>query len=95
MTKPIENRPAQCCEVCGLDLQVPGYGLQYGTLQARWGYGARHDGECYRVCLCETCFFHTLAFLRQERRIHTLFEDVPPVEEGFGLVGRDDLWGDR
>lgn len=94
MTKPIENRPEQCCEVCGLDLQVPDYGPQFGTLQASWGYGARHDGERYRVCLCETCFFQALAFLLQERRIHTLFDDVPPVRDDFGRVSRDDFGGD-
>lgn len=82
------------CEVCGSDLQVPGYGVQSGTLQASWGYGARHDGERYRVCLCEGCFFQALAFLRDQRRIYTLFEGLEPVSEEFGLIQRDCYWGD-
>jgi hypothetical protein len=68
---------------------VPGYGEQFGTLQALWGYGAGHDGERYRVNLCESCFFAALAFLKQERRTQNLFSDEQPCEERpFGLVDR-------
>lgn len=51
MTDRIQNDSS--CGVCGSGTQVPGYGEQYGTLSARWGYGSRHDGEHYRVKLCE------------------------------------------
>lgn len=82
------------CAVCGSDTRVPGYGNQFGTLQALWGYGSQHDGERYRVCLCEPCFFLALAYLRQERRIHRLFDDEQPNDEDFGRVARDDFWGE-
>lgn len=83
------------CAVCRAATRVPGYGQQFGTLQALWGYGSNHDGERYRVHLCESCFFATLAYLRQERRIHTMFdEDQPADEQAFGRVARDDFWGE-
>lgn len=87
--------PAPICDVCGGHTHVPGYGQQFGTLQALWGYGSQHDGERYRVHLCETCFFGTLAYLRQQRRINTLFDDEPPVDDpSFGRVARDDFFGE-
>ena len=83
------------CDVCATSTRVPGYGEQFGTLQALWGYGAGHDGERYRVNLCESCFFAALAFLKQERRTQNLFSDEQPCEERpFGLVARDDYFGD-
>lgn len=54
MTDRIQS--GSSCGVCGSGTQVPGYGEQFGTLSARWGYGSRHDGEHYRVTLCEGCF---------------------------------------
>lgn len=83
------------CAVCGDATRVPGYGQQFGTLQALWGYGSNHDGERYRVYLCESCFFATLAYLRQERRIQTMFDDDQPADEqAFGRVARDNFWGE-
>lgn len=38
--------------VNGRSTRIEGYGLQYGTLRANWGYGAAHDGERYEVHLC-------------------------------------------
>ncbi|MOA45187.1 hypothetical protein D3C78_1675590 [compost metagenome] len=73
------------CDVCGDDTRVPGYGQQFGSLQALWGYGSQHDGE--------RCFFQTLAYLRQERRINRLFDDEQPNDEAFGRVAHGDLWG--
>lgn len=73
---------------------VPGYGQQLGVLHACWGYGARHDGERYRVRLCEGCFFQVLAYIKQERRIQHLFNDEPLDDQDFGLVARGDYWGD-
>lgn len=59
------------------------------------GYGTRHDGERYRVRLCESCFFQTLAYLREQRRIHTLIDDEQPADDQvFGRVARDDFFGE-
>ena len=83
------------CAVCGTDMRVQGYGQQFGTLQAHWGYGSQHDGERYQVHLCESCFFQTLAYLRQERRIHTLFDAEQPADDQvFGRVACDDFFGE-
>jgi hypothetical protein len=83
------------CAVCGTDTRVPGYGQQFGTLQALWGYGSTHDGERYRVHLCEPCFFGALSYLRQQRRINTIFDDDQPTDDqAFGQVAREDFWGE-
>jgi hypothetical protein len=74
---------------------VEGYGVQYGTLQAHWGYGARHEGERYEVHLCESCFFEVLSHLRHERKVNTLFDaQADSVSDEFGLVRRDNFFCD-
>lgn len=94
------NEPSQSisdihCAVCAGNTSVPGYGQQFGTLATMWGYGTRHDGERYRVRLCESCFFQTLAYLREQRRIHTLFDDEQPAgDQVFGRAARDDFFGE-
>lgn len=85
---------AVCCDLCGSDLRISGYGQQSGLLHARWGYGSRHDGEHYRVQLCEGCFFQVLAYIRQERRIQRLFDEEPLDDQDFGLITGGDCWGD-
>lgn len=83
------------CEVCGNSTRVAGYNEQFGTLHARWGYGSQHDGEHYRVHLCEPCFFGALAYLRGQRRIHTMFDDDQPTDDvAFGRIARDDYFGE-
>ncbi|WAG79126.1 hypothetical protein LMK08_00210 [Metapseudomonas furukawaii] len=94
MRDPAQDNACLLCDVCGSNTRVPGYGHQFGTLQAIWGYGSRHDGERYRVHLCESCFFQTLAYLRQERRINRMFDDDQPVDQSFGRVARDDFFGE-
>lgn len=95
MNEPTQNHADIVCDVCGSNTRVPGYGQQFGTLQALWGYGSEHDGERYRVDLCESCFFGTLAYLRQERRINRLFDDEGPCDDqAFGRVARDDFFGE-
>lgn len=83
------------CDVCGSSTRLESDNLQYGTLQAHWGFGALHDGERYEVHLCESCFFMTIAYLKQERRIATMFESDPqqPMDD-FGLASRDDFFRD-
>lgn len=82
------------CDLCGSATDNPGYGQQSGELHARWGYGSRHDGEHYRVQLCEGCFFQVLAYIRQERRIQRLFDEEPLDDQYFGLITGGDYWGD-
>ncbi|MFI8742923.1 hypothetical protein [Stutzerimonas zhaodongensis] len=95
MGNPTQTDANIHCAVCGEATRVPGYGQQYGTLTAFWGYGAQHDGERYQVHLCESCFFQTLTYLRQERRIHTLFDDEQPADgQVFGRIARDDFFGE-
>lgn len=57
MIDPTQSSADVFCDVCGGATRTPGYGQQFGTLQARWGYGSAHDGERYHVRLCEACFF--------------------------------------
>lgn len=95
MTSPIQTFHDIHCEVCGESTRVPGCGQQYGTLEAHWGYGSNHDGDYYRVRLCERCFFATLAYLRQEQRINRFFDDNTPVDNpSFGQVAHDDWFSE-
>lgn len=83
------------CAVFASNTRVAGYGCQFGSLSARWGYGAAHDGEHYRLDLCESCFFKALAYLRRQRRIHTMSDDDQPTDDQvFGRVARDDFLGE-
>jgi hypothetical protein len=84
------------CDICLRSTRVTGGGLQYATLQAHWGYGAKHDGEGYELHLCETCFFRTHAYLKQERRSQNLFNDDEGAfaRDDFGLVADNDFFGD-
>lgn len=78
------------CDVCGNSAQVEGGGLEFGTLQAHWGYGSKHEGERYEVHLCESCFFSTLSNLRRSRQLDTMFNDPSEaIDETFGLMKRD------
>jgi putative toxin-antitoxin system antitoxin component (TIGR02293 family) len=47
--------------------------------------------------LCESCFFQTRGFLKQERRTQNLFNDAEGVlpRDDFGLIAKDDFFGDR
>ncbi|WP_331001180.1 hypothetical protein [Pseudomonas aeruginosa] len=78
------------CDVCGNSMRVEGYGVQFGTLRASWGLGSAHGGECYEVHLCELCFFRTLAGLKRERIVNSMFSASDEGLSRFGLVARDD-----
>ena len=82
------------CDVCGDSTRVEGYGLQFGTLRACWGFGSAHDGERYEVHLCELCFFRTLSGLKRERMVNTMFSDAEEDLSSFGCVTRDDFFND-
>ncbi|WP_371257583.1 hypothetical protein [Pseudomonas sp. BAY1663] len=79
------------CDVCGDSTRVEGYGLQFGTLQASWGYGSAHDGERYEVHLCEPCFFRTISGLKRERMVNFMFSGEEQEISDFGRVARDDF----
>lgn len=84
------------CDVCLRSTRVTVGGLQFATLQAHWGYGAKHDGERYELHLCETCFFQTRGNLKRERQTQNLFSDDEGAfaGDGFGLIAQDDFFGD-
>jgi len=54
------------CDICRLSTRVDVGGLQFATLNAKWGFGTKHDGERYEFHLCEGCFFGTIAYFRQD-----------------------------
>ncbi|KFE55404.1 hypothetical protein IV01_12320 [Pseudomonas syringae] len=84
------------CDICTRSTRVDAGGLQFATLKAKWGFGTKHDGERYEFHLCEGCFFGTIAYFKQERRVENLFDetDQVSVNDDFGLVTRDDFFGD-
>ncbi|MEG9625442.1 hypothetical protein SAMN05216185_101230 [Pseudomonas guariconensis] len=83
------------CDVCGVSARLVDGNFQYGRLEAHWGYGASHDGSRYEVHLCESCFFATLAYLKQERRTSNLFgEDSQLSKDELGLLSQDDFFRD-
>ncbi|UTL78922.1 carbonic anhydrase family protein [Pseudomonas putida] len=83
------------CDVCGYFTRGAGGGYQYGAPHAHWGCGSEHDGQRFEVHLCEHCFFQTLAYLKQERRVQQLFSDEPSaVTDDLGLVAQDDCFQD-
>jgi len=88
-----QRQAAVHCDLCGSETSVPGYGQQFGVLHASWGYGARHDGERYRVHLCEGCFFQVLLYIKQEREMQHLFNEEPLDDQEFGLIVRGNYWG--
>lgn len=43
--EPTESVSDVLYVVCGDSTRVDGYGVQFGTLRASWGYGSALDGE--------------------------------------------------
>jgi hypothetical protein len=83
------------CDACASSTRVKTRANEYGVVHARWGYGSSHDGERYELHLCEECFFRMIAYIKQERRCHTLFaEDGPDINKNLGLITKDDYFGD-
>ena len=94
--QPAETGLDVACDVCRQSTCVKDYGPQFGTLQAQWGLGSKHDGKRYEVRLCELCFFRTLSALSRERMVNTMFDEPPDAErEEFGLIGSDELKSDN
>ncbi|MDP3535117.1 MAG: hypothetical protein Q8S08_06980 [Halomonas sp.] len=88
------------CDVCLTSTQTVSGGLEFATLKAHWGYGSQHDGERYEVHLCEGCFFRTLAYFKQERRVQNLFSeegcaDALQPNENLGLMATNDYFRDK
>lgn len=88
------------CDVCLSSTRIAGEGLEFATLQAQWGYGTQHDGERYELHLCESCFFSSLAYFKQERRVQNLFSedgcaDAVTADGSLGLVATDDYFRDQ
>lgn len=88
------------CDVCLTSTQVAEGEPEFATLQAHWGYGSKHDGQRYELHLCESCFFSTLAYFKQERRVQNLFSedgcaDALKSDGALGLVATDDYFRDK
>lgn len=87
------------CDVCLTSTEVTGGGREFATLQAHWGYGAQYDGERYELHLCETCFFSTLAYIKQERRVQNVFSEesthLENAGDELGLVTKNDYFRDH
>ncbi len=83
------------CDICQSSTRIESV-LQFATLAARWGDGASHDGERYELHLCESCFFETHAYIRQQRRANRMFDnDYGPGEDhSLGLVATYDNFAD-
>lgn len=90
-TAMVESVVDVLCDVCGRSTITEG-GPEYGTLEAHWGFGsAKHDGERYRVDLCEACFFGALGSLRRQRMVQGLYTEEEPTDHSkFGLISRGD-----
>ncbi|MDM5076628.1 hypothetical protein OB931_09595 [Aeromonas media] len=64
------------CDVCGRSTKTNFGTNEYGSLSADFGYGSQHhDGERYKVHLCEGCFFGVLATVREMHRGNHMFDD--------------------
>ncbi|MCY1299687.1 hypothetical protein D9M70_492260 [compost metagenome] len=77
------------CDVCG-ESTLRGEGEpQFGSLCAHWERGSAHAGEQYEIRLCESCFFSTLAGLRRERMVNSLFDEDEPDLSRFEPIAHD------
>jgi hypothetical protein len=56
------------CDACGQCCTEDNIGDEYGTLEAVWGYGSKHDGTKYNIDLCEDCFFKVVESIKDKRR---------------------------
>lgn len=88
------------CDVCLCSTRIASDTLEFATLKAHWGYGSEHDGERYELHLCESCFFNTVSYLKQERSIQNLFSDDDKANcngegEKLGLVATDSFFGNN
>lgn len=84
--KTIEVVSDVVCDVCGNStVKTEGSTPEFATLKADWGYGSAHDGEQYEVHLCGTCFFSTLASLKEQSRSLFMFNDEDNDQAEFGL----------
>ena len=84
-TADLRSVPVAVC--CKREIEIF---LGVGTLQAP----LLMMGERYELHLCEDCFFHALAYLKQERRTQHLFsEDGENLTDNLGLVEKDDYFG--
>lgn len=69
--KQIETVIDVYCDVCGNSCKNLVNGLEeieFASVTAKWGYTTSHDGQSYHIHLCESCFFQSLANLREARR---------------------------
>lgn len=80
--QPVEVITDVYCDVCGVSTR-----LEFATLSAHWGYASEHDGEKYKIQLCEKCFFIALKQLKDQSKQHNNLGDAfePTAHDSFGI----------
>jgi hypothetical protein len=84
------------CDVCGKECPEPGvhpgYGPEYATLFAEWGYFSRRDGTKSECDLCEGCFERVVSFIESiGGKVRSMHNGWPVP--GVDYVVRDDAAG--
>jgi len=72
MSSPSQTDADIHCDVCGEPTRVAGYGQQYGTLEAHWGYGSNHDGQGNLRDVCNGAQLSEQVVFLKERRMKRL-----------------------
>lgn len=83
---PTEQVVDILCDACGRSTKTDVGTNEYGSLSADFGFGSRHDGERYKVHLCEMCFFGILATVREMHRGNHIFDDEAAPPDTFGRI---------
>lgn len=58
------------CDICGSCCTEDGFGDEYATLEALWGYYSSKDGAKFDIQICERCFDDTIEWMRQKRKFY-------------------------
>lgn len=53
------------CDACGKSCTIIDGIMEYGIIEAFWGYGSKKDGNKYEKELCESCFDKVTKFVEE------------------------------
>lgn len=84
----VETDVDRVCDVCDKSVFITINNDQFeecAELSATWGYGSKQDGKVFHLDLCESCFGHALAVLREKRRAVLEQNGTAFDETEFGL----------